>query len=215
MKKCDQIKIPTFPKTEVRRERWFHRDWIQIPRSRNQSLSSAHQLPVNDVSSSETSLEALFLLQLLPIIIFPVFQPPIEALRSTRSHEMVKALVVLLQTHQSVSAGSVWPEEEEKREKLVSRCQLLCFPAWISYQRGLIWIKCLKAFQTPADLNSFWLDLQTKQTVMMQACVKMSPAAAQQTPAIDVFINAASEKIKTWMKTQHIWHLRSGNATFV
>lgn len=85
---------------------------------------------------------------------------------------------------------------QKRREKLVSRCQLLCLSrrfsfthAWIFYQRGLIRIKCLKAFQTPGDLNNFWLDLQTKQTIMMQACVKMYTAVTQQMPALDVFIN--------------------------
>lgn len=42
----------------------------------------------------------------------------------------------------------------------------------------------------PADLNSFCLDLQTKQTIMMQACVKMYTAVEQQT--LDVFINVFS-----------------------
>lgn len=64
--------------------------------------------------------------------------------------------------------------------------------ARILYQRGLIRIKCLKAFQTPGDLNNFWLDLQTKQTIMMQACVKMYTAVKQQMPALDVFINVFS-----------------------
>lgn len=71
-------------------------------------------------------------------------------------------------------------------------CLSLWFPfahAWIFYQRGLIRIKCLKAFQTPGDLNTFWLDLQTKQTIMMQACVKMYTAVKQHTPVLDVFIN--------------------------
>lgn len=84
-------------------------------------------------------------------------------------------------------------------KKLVSRCQLLCLSlrfsfahAWIFYQRGLIRIKCLKAFQTPGDLNNFWLDLQTKQTIMMQACVKMYTAVKQQMPVLDVFINVFS-----------------------
>ena len=89
--------------------------------------------------------------------------------------------------------------KEEGKKKLVSRCQLLCLSrrfsfahAWILYQRGLIRIKCLKAFQTPGDLNNFWLDLQTKQTIMMQACVKMYTAVKQQMPALDVFINVFS-----------------------
>lgn len=84
-------------------------------------------------------------------------------------------------------------------KKLVSRCQLLCLSlrfsfahAWIFYQRGLIRIKCLKAFQTPGDLNNFWLDRQTKQTIMMQACVKMYTAVKQQMPVLDVFINVFS-----------------------
>ncbi len=88
---------------------------------------------------------------------------------------------------------------QKGEKKLVSRCQLLCLSrrfsfahAWILYQRGLIRIKCLKAFQTPGDLNNFWLDLQTKQTIMMQACVKMYTAVKQQMPALDVFINVFS-----------------------
>lgn len=91
------------------------------------------------------------------------------------------------------------PQIGKKKKKLVSRCQLLCLSrrfsfahAWIFYQRGLIRIKCLKAFQTPGDLNNFWLDLQTKQTIMMQACVKMYTAVKQQMPALDVFINVFS-----------------------
>lgn len=97
------------------------------------------------------------------------------------------------QTKQTISAGNI---ASKRREKLVSRCQLLCLSrrfsfthAWSFYQRGLIRIKCLKAFQTPGDLNNFWLDLQTKQTIMMQACVKMYTAVTQQMPALDVFIN--------------------------
>lgn len=93
------------------------------------------------------------------------------------------------------------PEKGEK--KLLSRCQLLCLSrrfsfahAWILYQRGLIRIKCLKAFQTPGDLNNFWLDLQTKQTIMMQACVKMYTAVEQQMPALDVFINVFSSSVR-------------------
>ena len=100
------------------------------------------------------------------------------------------------QTKQTVSAGNI---ASNWRKKLVSRCQLLCLSrrfsfahAWIFYQRGLIRIKCLKAFQTPGDLNNFWLDLQTKQTIMMQACVKMYTAVKQQMPALDVFINVFS-----------------------
>lgn len=88
---------------------------------------------------------------------------------------------------------------EGEKKKLVSRCQLLCLSqrfsfahAWIFYQRELIRIKCLKAFLTPGDLNNFWLDLQTKQTIMMQACVKMYTAVKQQMPALDVFINVFS-----------------------
>ena len=83
-------------------------------------------------------------------------------------------------------------------EKLVSRCHSCLsrrFPfarARIFHQRELIWIKCLTAFQTPGDLNNFWLDLQTKQTIMMQACVKMYTAVKQQTPALDAFINVFS-----------------------
>lgn len=91
------------------------------------------------------------------------------------------------------------PQKGGGKKKLVSRCQLLCLSrrfsfahAWILYQRGLIRIKCLKAFQTPGDLNNFWLDLQTKQTIMMQACVKMYTAVKQQMPALDVFINVFS-----------------------
>lgn len=86
---------------------------------------------------------------------------------------------------------------------MLSRCQLLCLSrrfsfahAWILYQRGLIRIKCLKAFQTPGDLNNFWLDLQTKQTIMMQACVKMYTAVKQQMPALDVFINVFSSSVR-------------------
>lgn len=88
-------------------------------------------------------------------------------------------------------------------EKLVSRCQLLCLSRWFSfaharilYQRGLIRIKCLKAFQTPGDVDNFWLDLQTKQTIMMQACVKMYTAVEQQMPALHVFINVFSSAVR-------------------
>lgn len=82
---------------------------------------------------------------------------------------------------------------------MLSRCRLLCSSlrfsfahAWIFYQRGLIRIKCLKAFLTPGDVNAPWLDLQTKQAVMMQACGKMHAAVEQQMPSLDVFINVFS-----------------------
>lgn len=94
-------------------------------------------------------------------------------------------------------------EQDGGGGKLVSRCQLLCLSRWFSfaharilYQRGLIRIKCLKAFQTPGDVDNFWLDLQTKQTIMMQACVKMYTAVEQQMPALHVFINVFSSAVR-------------------
>lgn len=110
--------------------------------------------------------------------------------------------------HVASVPGLLVPQHKQSRhfllatlpqKKLLSRCQLLCLSrwfsfahAWIFYQRGLIRIKCLKALQTPGDLNHFWLDLQTKQTIMMQACVKMYTAVQQQMPALDAFINVVS-----------------------
>lgn len=71
-------------------------------------------------------------------------------------------------------------------------CCVFFAHAWIFYQRRLIRIKCLKAFLTPGDVNAPWLDLQTKQPVMMQACVKTHAAVKQQIPSLDVFINVFS-----------------------
>lgn len=157
--------------------------------------------------------------RLKPIISFPVIPPPIDTLHYMRSDQMVKhtnlpvgevkyAVCTVVgnrcswfpptQTKQTISAGNIGSKRRGKK-KLVSRCQLLCLSqrfsfahAWIFYQRELIRIKCLKAFLTPGDLNNFWLDLQTKQTIMMQACVKMYTAVKQQMPALDVFINVFS-----------------------
>lgn len=113
-------------------------------------------------------------------------------------------LVSPTQTNQTVSTGNIASKKQRggKKESWladVSCCVYLggfsFAHAWILYQRGLIGIKCLKAFQTPGDLNSFWLDLQTKQTIMMQACAKMYTAVEQQMPALDVFINVLAASV--------------------
>lgn len=109
--------------------------------------------------------------------------------------------VSFTQTNWNTIPAAAWPHIGQRKKLLhISAVSWRVHTDVLS--KRLIWIKCLKAFQTPGDLNSFGVDLRTKQTIMMQACVKMSTAVVQQMPTLDVFINVLaslfSSVIWTW-----------------